>query len=150
MVYSHFLCSFLKQVIIMNTRESTGGIAHSGIPGTLRTKGSGFKPSGMQVRNSCQPALSLTLGDFCPPSCQVGSAVVCFKRKKEKEKKKENHHHHWIDGTFFPWMNIISLVHTSGVHLWNWTLVGLGSTRWNMATPVHTSGLLVHSKVLLC
>jgi hypothetical protein len=58
-------------------------------------------------------AIELDFGGFyCPTSCQVGSAVVCFKRKKKKE---NHHHHHWI-GTFLPWMNIISLV-TSG--MWN-------------------------------
>jgi len=40
-------------------------------------------------------------GFFYPTSCQVGSAVVCFKRKeKEKEKEKRKPPPPPLDGTF--------------------------------------------------
>jgi hypothetical protein len=42
---------------------------------------------------------------------------VGFKRKENKRKEKRKSPPP-LDGTFLPWMNIISLV-TSGVHLWN-------------------------------
>jgi hypothetical protein len=100
-----------------NTRESTGGIAHCGILGPQRKRfwvQTQWRAGETPASQPPLPLMSLTFGDsFYTTSCQVASAVVCFKRKekkrKEKKKKKENHHHQWME-PFLPWMNFISLV----------------------------------------
>ncbi len=115
MVYGDFLCSFLNEVITL-IHEKVLVVQPNVGSQDLRNKGPGFKPGGVQAKllpaSPPLPLMSLTLGGFFhPTSCQVGSAVVCFKRKRKK--KKENHHHHWME-PFLPWMNFISLVTSQG------------------------------------
>jgi hypothetical protein len=56
-------------------------------PGTLRKEGSGFKPSGVQLRNFCQPAtlpLSLTLGAFIAQHLVRLGLLLCASKEKRK------------------------------------------------------------------
>jgi hypothetical protein len=77
MVYSHFLCSFVKQVMTLNTQESTGGIAHNGILRKNRFWVQTQWRAGEKLVPAISSAIELDFGGF-----------------------KENHHHQWMEPSF--------------------------------------------------